>query len=374
MADSVLPGTWIEIDEQVIASNIRTLAGMARKRGQDFMLMVKANAYGHGLVEMSLLAQKEGAKFLGVTEIEDAILLRSEGVTAPILLFGEPRPERIPELFEYSVTPVVASLSFLDEFARQADKPTKLHLKVNTGLNRFGVSPDDMDAFIKLLSAHPQLQLEGMLTHYSAADHDLEATKRQLKSFMDCVQKCKQAGFAVPIIHASNSAGTAWMDEQHTNLVRLGLSAYGLQPANDKHIDVAQSFTWKARLIAVSTVKKGGKVGYGGAWTAERDSRIGVVSIGYYDGFRRGPSNFGFVLCRGVKVPIVGRVMMNHTMVDLTDISGDVSVNEEVVLIGEQAGQRITFEEAGEHAGTINEEVATAIRDTILRVYQNKPE
>lgn len=370
---SQLTNTWIEIDRQVIRSNIQKLGGIAQKRGQDFMLMVKANAYGHGLLEMSLLAQQEKVAFLGVTELGEAALLRDNGIKIPILLFGEPLPEYIPLLLSYSITPVVSSLEFLEELVkhlpRKADEPFAIHIKINTGLNRFGLLPNQLDDLRKILNKHPALRMEGILTHYSAADHDPTTTKRQLQTFIQCVDECRQAGMQIPYIHASNSAGTAWLDESRTNLVRLGLSAYGLQPSNERKIDVVQGFTWKARLMAIMPVQKGEGIGYGGTWKAKRDSKIGVIGVGYYDGFRRSPSNFGYVLCRGRKMPVVGNVMMNHALIDLTDAPADVEVNEDIVLVGMQNDKRITFEEIGMQVGTINEEIVTAIRSTIPRAY-----
>lgn len=369
MADTQRHDTWIEIDTRIIRANILKLGQRARSQNKDFMLMVKANAYGHGLVPIASLAEKAGAKFLGVTNLEDAATMRRQGITAHILLFNEPHPDDIPALDAHAVTPVISSLSFLQKFVKSADMERSFHVKINTGLNRFGLRPDDMPALIALIAEHPHLNLEGLLTHYSSADSDLATTRRQLEQFLACVDVCHQAGLDVKYVHASNSAATSWLDEQSTNLVRLGLAAYGLQPSADKRLDVAQGFIWKARLIAVSEIKRGEKVGYSGTWTAARNGRIGVIGVGYYDGFRRSPANFSYVLCRGKKVPIVGNVMMNHAMLDLTDVPADVGVNEEIVLIGSQDTQRITFEDVARHTGTINEEIATAARDTIPRIY-----
>lgn len=366
---------WIEIDNNTIRSNITKLADIALQRGKDFVLMIKANAYGHGLLHMARLAQGQGARFLGVSDINDVILIRKEKVNTPILLFGEPRRELISQLSAHSVTQVVSSLRFLDDLCNKTKSlgitRVPIHVKVNTGLNRFGINPSEISELVKILSNNKHVKLEGMLTHYSSAESNLGLSNKQLQILMGCVQECRSAKFTIPYVHASNSAGTAWIDEQETNLVRLGAAAYGLQPSTLRNIDVQQGFAWKARLMSIVKVKKGEKAGYGGRWVAKRDSLIGAIGVGYYDGFRRTPLNPGLVLCHGNKTPVIGSVMMNHTLLDLTDIGEVVSIDDEVVLIGSQSEEKITFEQVGMQTDTINEEVLTSIRSTIPRLYLN---
>ena len=369
------PHTWIEVNMNAIRSNIIALKDTAAGKNKDFLMTVKANAYGHGLEKVAVLAETLGAKFLGISYIDEAVKLRQESVKAPILLFTEPDKKCIDCFNHYSITPVVSSLEFLSEIAKWCLKKKEeliIHIKINTGLNRFGFKYEELETVIELLIKNPLIKVEGILTHYSSADTDLLETKKELDIFFNAVERFNRSSFEIRFIHASNSAATGWLNESQTNLVRLGLAAYGLLPSITKSfpISLAKALSWKTRIVNVLDVRKGEKVGYGSEWVADKDSRIGVIGVGYSDGFRRSPFNYKHVLCHGIKVPIIGKVMMSHAMVDLTRIKNKVCLKDEVVIIGNQQGSEITLEEIATNLGTINEEVVTSISPSIIKIYK----
>ncbi|HSX36330.1 MAG TPA: alanine racemase [Patescibacteria group bacterium] len=360
--------SWVDIDTQAITKNIQFLADCAKKNGKDFMLMVKADAYGHGLVEVSQLAEQMDAVFLGVANLEDVMTLRREGIKTPVLLCTEPSPDNLPLLQKHSVVPVVGSLPFLKAVMSFNRKSTLgFHLKINSGLGRYGFSPEAMPEVLAALGdTAPALQ--GVLTHYSSADNP-QKTKQEFDRFWQAFELIQNAGHTPRYIHASNSAATAWFDESQTNLVRLGLSAYGLQPSDTKLLPLAPTLRWCTRLTSISHAAKGDRAGYGGTWVAEQDSVIGVMSLGYSDGFRRTPRHQEYVLCGGKRLPIIGNVMMNHTILDLTDVHKELAVGDEIVVVGSQGSEQLTLEKVAEQLGTSNEEVVTTISPHLPRFY-----
>jgi alanine racemase len=210
----------------------------------------------------------------------------------------------------------------------------------------------------------------GLLTHYSSATNNPAQTKQEYELFLSVVQKFREAGHIPKYVHASNSAATVWHEEQETNLVRLGLAAYGLQPNSERPLDLKPVMSWSTRLVAVAPLAAGQRVGYGGRWVAERKSTIGIIPVGYSDGLRRSPHRQQYVLGSGRKLPIIGDPMMNHTAIDLTHIKKDFKVGEEIVILGTQGAETITSEMIADSLGTINEEVVTTISSLIIRYYR----
>jgi alanine racemase len=360
--------SWVTVDTQAIVANVQFLTKRAKQYDKDFMVMVKADAYGHGIVEISRLVEELGTRFLGVASIEEGVTVREHGIHTPILLFTEPSAADLPLLAEYRIIPVVSSLHFLDTVVnRPTNQSTPFHLKINSGLNRYGLKPHDLPEALTILSG-PRPALEGMLTHYSTGE-DTRVTEQEFNVFWDAVGRIRDAGHNPRHIHASNSAATAWFNEAKTNLVRLGMATYGLQPDSARLLPLRPALSWYARLTSISRISKGEKVGYGGSWKAERDSTVGVISVGYSDGFRRTPRHQQYVLCRGEHLPIIGHVMMNHAIVDLTATQNVLKVGDEVVLAGQQESANISLEVIAEQLGTTNEEVATTISSRLQRYY-----
>lgn len=361
--------SWLTIDMGAIARNITFLSECAKRNGKDFMLMVKADAYGHGLLEAAQLGESLGAVSLGTATLEEAVNLRQHNVQSPILLFTEPSIDAIPLLRRYHITPVVGSLPFLQAVVDTPDpgpRALPFHLKINSGLNRYGFNPAELP---KVLAVMPvSSALEGVATHYSSGDNPRK-TRKEFELFWDAVKLIRNAGHAPQYIHASNSAATAWFNESHTNLVRLGMAAFGLQPTDTKQLPLVPALSWHTRLTALSRIAQGERVGYGGTWRADREGLIGVMPIGYSDGFRRTPNHQRYVLCRGKQLPIIGNVMMNHTILDLTDAHEQLAVGDEIVILGHQGTEHLSLEMIAQQLGTSNEEVATSISARLQRFY-----
>jgi len=359
--------SWVDVDTGAIADNIRFLAERAKRYKKEFMLMVKADAYGHGLLEISRLAEGLGSVFLGVSSLEEAITLRENGIQAPVLLFSQPPLDSLPLLREHRIVPAVGSLPLLRALIEQTGGALPFHIKINSGLSRYGFDEADMPEVLKLVKTRPE-NVQGILTHYSCGD-DAEQTRREFDHFWNAVGQLRKAGCTPRYTHASNSPATAWFDETQTNLVRLGLAAYGLQPSDARELPLKPALSWYTRLSAVSRLPKGKRVGYGGNWEAARDSVVGVMHVGYSDGFRRGPQPQQYVLCRGQRLPVIGRVMMNHAILDLTDAADQPEIGDEIVIVGRQGTERLSLEMVGAQIGTSNEEVVTNISAHLQRFF-----
>jgi alanine racemase len=364
--------TWIEVDTKKLKHNISLMKSKLRK-GVAFLVVVKANAYGCGVKEVSEIAVKAGASFLGVAYIEEAISLREFGIKSPILMLTQPFDSDLNSVVDYDITPTIYSLeiaSKLSKLAKQKKKEVKIHIKIETGLNRLGVSPKDAQSFISQLSSLPNISIDGIYTHFADAYKDgLALSRRQLEIFKNVISRIP---FKIKYIHAANSAAIAWLPESQFNLVRFGLCTYGLEPSNEQIYKprLKKVFTWKTRVLSIKNIKKNENVGYGNTWHASRNMKIAIIAVGYADGFRRTPNNYGQVICKGKNIPIIGNVMMQQSIIDVTSI-GRVSIGEEIVIIGRQGKEVITPEDVATKTGTINEEILTSISGNIPRTFIN---
>jgi alanine racemase len=359
--------SWVTTDMSAVCANIETITKTTKAQGKATMLMLKANAYGCGMVEIAMLAQRMDLAFFGVAHLEDAIVLRKHGIQTPLLLFTEPTPEAIPMLQGLAVTPVVSSAIFLNELlAQRATAPVSFHIKINTGMNRYGFKVHELPAVLRVLEQH-RVSPEGLMTHYSSASDNDQKTQEEFSLFRSASDLFKEAGHSFRYIHASNTPATAWFKEDVTNLVRIGLGAYGFQPSGRRSLPLLPVITWYTKLTFRTKISKGESVGYGGSWTAKRDSVIGVMPIGYSDGFRRAPYRQAYVLCESQRLPIVGNVMMNHTILDLTDAQDDVQIGSEITILGDEGAETLALETIARQQQTINEEVATSISTNIRR-------
>ena len=358
--------TWLEISLKEIRHNIEYLLSLNENNKKSFILMVKANAYGHGIEEIAHLAELLGASHLGVCSIGDIQKIRDSGVRTPIILFNPANQRMFQFLIDNDVEIIVGDAASLESLihANPSARP-RYHLKLNTGLGRFGFSenelPDVLDK-IKYLDVPA-----GIYTHFSCANDDLKATGNEFAYFVEALQKFHTSGISPRYIHASNSAASAWLKESITNTVRLGIAAYGLQPNNNHLLSVRPALEWHSRLVSIHTASKNSYAGYNHSWQANRDTRVGIVSIGYSDGLHRSLTG-GKLLCNGNFVPIIGTIMMNQTLVDLSE-AVDAVVGDTVTIIGENGGKRIAAEDIAAYENTINEEVVTSIQQTIHRSY-----
>lgn len=367
--------TWLEIDLSAIAHNTRRIKEIVGP-DVDVMVTLKADAYGHGAIKVAQTALNNGATWLGVACLPEAQILRDAGITAPILILGYTPAWQARDSLRYGVRATVFSIDVARALSRAAvalDQEARVHVKVDTGMHRLGLFPEDALGFIQEIRDLPNLVIEGLFTHFSVADEAdewyREYTGQQLQKFQRLLSELDEAGIETAVIHAANSAATLTRPEAHFNLVRPGIAIYGLAPSPDVPLpqDFRPALTWKTQIAQVKELPPGSYVSYGATYRTDDHQRIAVIPVGYADGFRRAPRTWGEVLVHGQRAPLVGRVCMDQTMIDVTHIEG-VRQGDEVVLIGEQGDDRITAEEVAEKLGTINYEVVSEILARVPRV------
>jgi len=365
--------TWAEVDLDAIAHNVRRLKGLIGER-VELMAVVKANAYGHGAVPVARVALESGASRLAVNRAVEGIELRRAGIAAPILILGYSPPWEAEAIVHYDLTPTVTErevASALSEAAASQGKTIPIHVKVDTGMGRFGLLPDEVVGFVKGLAEFPNLRLEGFWTHFSSADEaDKSYTHLQFKLYQEVLGELEEAGIEIPIRHVANSAATLDLPQTHLDMVRCGITIYGLYPSPEVNhsIPLRPAMTLKSRVARVRTLPAGSSISYGRTYTTTRPTPVALVPVGYGDGYHRLISNRGEVLIHGRRAPIVGRVCMDQLMVDISGIP-NVKLNDEVVLFGRQGDEEISVEEVAAWAETINYEVVTAIMSRVTRVY-----
>ncbi len=336
------------------------------------MAVVKANAYGHGAVPVAKAALKAGASWCGVAQAEEALELRRAGINCPILLLGFAPASRLAELVSGHVSLIVWEFGQMEQAyaaARECGQLARLHLKVDTGMGRLGVSPDQAPALARRLADFEGLQFEGLVTHFARADEsDLGPTLQQERRFRDVLGALDAGGLRPRLTHAANSAATLVRTESHFDMVRVGIAMYGLDPSEYCPCpdELSPALAWKSQLTHVKIVRKGLGLGYGHEYITSGDETIGTVPTGYADGYRRAGDKVALV--GGERAPVVGRVCMDQFMVRLDDVPG-AAVGDEVVLLGEQGQARISAEELALRWGTITNEVACSIGTRVPRIY-----
>ena len=363
--------TWLEVDLEAIAHNVRRvveIVGPAVK----VLAVLKADGYGHGAVRVARTALNNGAYWLGVASINEGLALRKAGISAPILVLGFTPAWQARELVLNSLSATVFDMDVAQALSRaagQLDSQVKVQVKVDTGMGRLGLLPDDVVPFVLALRSLPNLVMEGIFTHFSVADADPVYTRWQADRFQQVLEALSEEGIDVPLVHAANSAAILSLPESHFGMVRLGIAMYGLHPSPQVRCppDFRPALSFKTEVAQVKTLAPGSYVSYGNTYQTTDRQRIAVIPVGYADGFRRAPRHWGEVLVRGRRAPIVGRVCMDQTMIDVTAIA-DVRQGDEVVLIGEQGGESITAEQVAERLGTVNYEVVSEILARVPRV------
>jgi len=364
--------TWVEIDLEAIAQNVRRIVEIVGPQVK-VMAVLKADAYGHGAVKTARTVLNNGAFSLGVACLGEAVTLRQTGITAPILNLGYTPAWQARGTVIHGVTATLFSIDVAQALSRAAvdlNAEVRVHVKVDTGMGRLGLLPLDVVAFMKEIIDLPGLNVEGVFTHFAIADsEDKSYTLNQLSRFKDVLASLRIAGIEVPMVHAANSAAILELPESHFDMVRLGIAMYGLNPSMQVKCPSGfrAALIFKTQIAQVKDLPVGSYVSYGCTYCTSRPSRIAVIPVGYADGFRRAPSSWREVLVRGQRAPIVGRVCMDQTMIDVTDIPG-VRQGDDVVLIGRQGRDVITVEEVAERLGTINYEVVSEILARVPRV------
>jgi alanine racemase len=379
---------WVEIATHALEANYRLLADANPSIA--LLAIVKANAYGHGLDLCAPAAVRAGARWLGVTSVEEGIAARAVCPHAEILVISGPFPGQGSAVLAHRLTPVVWEPWQLDELesaGAPSESPIPVHLELDTGMSRQGVSPDSLDAILASFKQTSALRVDGLMTHLYAADEsDGEATREQFAQLETIVTRILAAGLHPSILHVGNSAAllTGELTSQLTNLcahhnlkpiARPGLALYGHAPEFLPHEPAAAAairaqlqpvLTWKTRIVSVRDLTPGQVVGYNGTFVATEPMRVALLAVGYADGFNRALSNRGSVLIHGQRAPIIGRISMDQTVVDVTDIPAAAS-GDEVVLLGSQQQSSISAEEHARLAGTIPWEIFTSIAARVER-------
>ncbi len=363
--------TRIAVDLDAISHNLRAIRAHA---GVPVMGIVKANAYGHGLVPVALHLQGHGVEQLGVAFLEEGIALREAGITVPILVLGGIFGPQAAQFIAHDLEITVSSLDKLrqvEDAAQALGRKATIHLKIDTGMERIGVHSYSCASFIEAAVASRWCVLKGIYSHLACADDpDAPMTALQVQRFAEACAHFGRLGAPMPLRHLANSGGVLHFPATHLDVVRPGILLYGVQPdpASQRTVDVRPALSLVSQVVYFKVVKAGHPVSYGATWAPPRDTRVVTIPIGYGDGYPRALSSRGEVLIRGRRHPIVGRICMDQFMVD---IGQDNAWNEdEVVLIGSQGNESMTVEAVAQAAGTIPYEILTGLNERIPREYR----
>ena len=393
--------TWIEISKKALQNNISQFQKLighkvnpapflgvfppgryyTEKRCRvKLMAVVKANAYGHGLVEVAKIAARSRADWLGVDSIDEAIKIRKAGIKAPILIMGYTLLSRLKDVVKYDFRQVIYNRETVEILAKQAknNKKASIHLKVETGTSRQGLEKEELLELAKFIKKHPQIEIEGIYTHYANIEDttDHSYARQQLKRFKEAVSLLEKNNIKIPVKHTACSAAVILFPETYFDMVRLGISMYGLWPSKETFVSAQEKkrrmklepiLTWKTKIAQIKQVRAGTSVSYGLTERVSQDSKIAVLPIGYWDGYDRRLSGIANVLIRGKRCKALGRVCMNMIIADVSHVP-NVKLEDEVVLLGKQGQEEITADELAQKIGTINYEVVTRINPLIPRI------
>lgn len=362
-----------QIDLDALAFNLRAIRSFIKPQTK-ILGVVKANAYGHGAVEIAKELEIQKADMLGVACIYEVAQLRAAKIKLPILNFGALLVQDVEAVFEYDFIPTIFSLEIaksISELAVKKNKIVDIHVKINTGLNRVGVEMVEAAKLITDIKKLPNINIAGLYTHFACAEYlDSDATKIQLKNFNKIIAELKNLQIEIPLIHAANSGATLFWPETHFNMVRVGILLYGCNPDPKLKLPIAIKpvMTLKTNIAHIKTVPENTPISYGWTYLTTQTSQIATLSVGYGDGFRRTPKNWGSVLVKGKKVPVVGIVCMDQSMVDTTAISG-LKVGDEAVLIGAQGEGEINVWDVAKQLETSAYEIFCGVTARVNRVY-----
>ncbi len=368
---------WVELDSQAPDYNLKELRRSANKDIL-FCAVVKSNAYGHGTALMLKLLPS--ADWFAVNSIEEGQELRALGVKKPVLILGHVPIDRINEAVQADLQLTIYNQESIEALARLNlyKKPARVHLKIDTGTGRQGVLLEEVNDFVTDLKRGEGIILEGVSTHFANIEDTLnhDYAVKQLVVFKDALKIIKGQGIVPQIIHTACTAAVILFPETHFTMIRSGIGLYGLWPSRETYLstimghrrapDLRPVLTWKTKIIQIKTVPEGSNVGYGCTYKTTRETRLAVLPVGYADGYDRALGNMAYVLVKGKRAPVIGRICMNHTMIDVTDIPG-VELENEAVLLGNSDHESITAETMAGWAGTINYEVVTRISPLLER-------
>lgn len=363
---------------EVALTHLRhNLLALARVAGVPVWSVLKADAYGHGAKAVARTLERAGSAGVCVALIEEGIELREAGILAPILVMGGHYGHAWAELLRHRLTPVISRVDQLEGLAEEVrfagGPPVPLHIKLDTGMSRLGVPLGELDAFARTLASHPELALDGVMTHFATAESDTAFVAHQLERFERGCAVLRAHGLSLPRRHAANTAATLAHPSARFDLVRPGIGLFGMAPGVTSDVRLEPVMRVRTEIVAMRTLEPGQSVGYGASWTAVRRSLIATIPMGYGDGLSRALSNRGQVLVRGKRAPMVGAISMDMTSIDVSDVPG-ASIEDEVVVLGSQRGplgeDTVSAEEIAALSGTIAWEVLTAISRRVPRFYR----
>jgi alanine racemase len=362
-----------EVDLGALEFNYRQIQKRIPK-GVKLLCVVKADAYGHGAIPVSHKLEKLGVEYLGVAIPEEGVELRKGGIKTPILVLGGIFEGGADPFLRFRLTPVLFrkdSLKLLSREAEKRRKKVKVHVKVDTGMGRLGVPFNLWADFLKEVKRFPNIEVEGLLSHFSMTDQEKDYTHSQWRAFQKAVKMAEEMGISCPYLHMASSAILTAFPNYSANLARPGIMLYGSYPSSTYQslIPLKPVMSLKTRIHFLKSVPSGTRISYGGTFTTKRESLIATLPIGYADGYSRHLSNQGEVLIRGKRAPVVGRVCMDFITVDVTDIP-QVSMGDEVVLMGKQGREQISAEEIAEKINSISYEVLCLIGKRVPRIYK----
>ena len=370
--------SWIEVNKSAILHNIEIFQKVIGPKTK-LMAVVKSNAYGHGMVNVATLAEESMlVDYFGVVNLHEALLLRKTGITLPILVLSYFNQDDIHLAIQNDIDLPVYDFfmaELIDETARSINQVARIHIKIDSGTTRLGILSKDSLEFVQKAKKLKHLEIIGVFTHFADSENKNQTfTNRQIEEFNSQVSKIKKARIKIPLFHAGCSASTLINKKSHFDLVRTGISLYGLWPSEDAKkltkgiVALEPALSWKAKIIQKKEIKAGTPVGYGCTVRVKKTTKIAVLPVGYYEGYSRLLSNSGQVLIRGKRCPVIGRVCMNLMMVDITRLK-EVSYEDEVVILGRQGKDEISAEEIAKRSKTINYEVVTKINPLLPREY-----
>ena len=366
---------YAAIDLDAVCHNISEIKKLV---GPDTKIMpvIKADGYGHGAVPVAKALNKIGVDGCAVAIIEEGIALRKQGITKPILILGYTSEYQYASLIQHEIEQTVFSYEMaeaISKFAVTMKKEARIHIKVDTGMNRIGFKPtEESVGQVQRIQKLPNIKIQGIFTHFACADEEDKTSARyQKKLFDQFVSKIEEKGIEIPVKHVSNSAAIMDLRECRMDMVRSGIITYGLYPSEEvdkSAIDLKPALSLISHVIHVKEVGPGEGVSYGSTFVTDRKTRIATIPVGYADGYPRALSSRGRVIIRGQYAPIIGRICMDQFMVDVTDIEG-VSVMDRVTLVGTEGDKNISVEEAADLAGSFNYEFVCGIGKRVPRVY-----
>jgi len=373
--NEVVRPTMVKVNLDRMSKNLTAIRTQVAPA--NVMAILKANAYGHGLVEIAHHMVSQGVDYLGVAVVEEGILLRERGIRVPILVLGGVLGNQVPLFLRHNLTITASSIEKLlqiDEAAQMLGITARVHLKIDTGMERIGVHYYNAQSFLETSLKCSHVRVEGIFSHLANADAtDLSQSRLQLERFNDVLHFYEQRSLPTPLRHIANSAAILNMPDSYYDIVRPGILLYGVypSPAVKRSISVQPALTWKSHVVYFKVVKPNHPVGYGSEWQSDHMVRMVTVPVGYGDGYFRSMSHKAEVLIRGIRYPVAGRISMDQITVNIE--WGTAYNDDEVILIGEQEGIAITCEELAEWAGTIPYEILTNINTRVPRLYTRNP-